>query len=121
MGRPFVLVIEPEPFIRLDVAETVSGMGYVVNELAGSDAALRFIDHSDEPALMITAVSMSGPLDGHGLIERARSRWPRLPAIILTAGDDDPSLRNETRALVQKPFSPEAIAKSVQEVTRPAS
>ena len=118
--KPLVIVIEPEPFIRLDVAETVSDLGYEVTDLRTAEDAVRFIDQADKPALIITAVSLEGQLDGHGLISRARSRWPKLPAIILTAGDDDPSLRDETTVLVQKPFTTEAIEKSVQGLMRPA-
>ena len=121
MEKPLVVVIEPEPFIRLDVAETVSDLGYEVTDLRTAEDAVRFIDQADKPALIITAVSLEGQLDGHGLIARARSRWPKIPAIILSAGDDDPSLRDETTVLVQKPFTAEVIERSVQGLIRSTS
>ena len=120
MQKPLVVVIEPEPFIRIDVAETVSDLGYAVTDLGNAEDAVRFIDQADKPALIITAVSLEGQLDGHGLIARARSRWPKVPAIILTAGDDDPSRNDEATVLVQKPFSSDVIEKSVQELMRSA-
>lgn len=112
--RPLVIVVEPEPFIRLDIAATLEDLDFEVFERADAQSAAQYLAESREPALMITAIRMRGELNGHGLIAKARQRWATMPCIILSAGDADRSLSNAITYWLQKPFSPDEIERLIR-------
>ena len=110
-GAPLrVLLAEDEPDVREVLAVELEGMGYAVSQAGDATAAIALFDGGLRPDVVLTDLSMPGGVDGIGLIEEVRRRWPRLPALLVTGhvGDAATSRLQEAErggpfALVRKP------------------
>jgi PleD family two-component response regulator len=57
-----VLVVDDEPFVRMDLAETLRRAGFNVEEASNSDEALRKLNGAGYPLrALVTDVQMLGP------------------------------------------------------------
>ena len=84
MSQATVLVVEDDQALREVLRETLELANYrAVTADSGSDA-LRVLAENRDIDLMITDVQMQ-PMDGHELLRSARTRYPVLPIILMTA------------------------------------
>ena len=113
-----VLVVEDEEMIRRVVREGLERKGYRVLEAADGPAALALCGREDVPIdLMVTDVVMPW-MSGPELARRVRPLRPGL-RVIYVSGHADRALDGLAAggaAFLQKPFTPEALARRVREV-----
>jgi CheY-like chemotaxis protein len=77
-----VLVVEDEPFIRMDVADHLTAAGYEVLEASNADEAIALLEHDDRVRLIFTDVDMPGSMDGLRLAAAVANRWPPVRIIV---------------------------------------
>lgn len=115
-----ILLIEDDEAITRVLQRGLRAHGHqtVVAE-SGEDGVLLAEDETVELALL--DIALPG-LNGHQVLERIRSRRPRLPILMLTARDD---LQNKVNALrngaddyITKPFAFEELLARIQAVMR---
>ncbi|HEX2556411.1 MAG TPA: response regulator [Microvirga sp.] len=83
---PVVLVVEDEPVVRMDAADTLEDAGFEVVEAATARAALALLEkRSGDVAALFTDVDMPGDMDGLELAGIVHHRWPHI-AIVVTSG-----------------------------------
>src|ERR1700677_205677 len=82
---PAVLIVEDEPFIRMDAASLIEDARFKVYEAGSADQAIRILELHDEIRLIFTDVNMPGSMDGLKLAHYVRGRWPPVK-IIVTSG-----------------------------------
>ena len=83
---PVVLVVEDEPVIRMDAAETLEDEGFEVVEAATARAALAILEkRQGDVAVLFTDVDMPGNMNGLELAGIVHSRWPHI-ALVVTSG-----------------------------------
>ena len=80
-----VLVVEDEPFIRLDAVDMVEEAGFRVYEAADAAEAIRQIEAHPEIEVLFTDVDMPGLMDGLHLARYVHDRWPPMK-IVVTSG-----------------------------------
>ncbi|OLF54548.1 response regulator [Pseudomonas chlororaphis] len=80
-----ILVVEDEPTIREFLCEILQDEGFTTQGLPSADEALVFIDHHPQQVrLLLTDISMPGTLNGAGLANRVRERWPGMPVLVMS-------------------------------------
>lgn len=79
-----ILIVEDEPLIRIDLADTVMDMGYSVLEAGNADEAVRLLVEHKGIIAVITDVDMPGSMDGRKLAELVYSRWPACVLIVVS-------------------------------------
>ena len=83
---PVVLVVEDEPIIRMDAADTLEDEGFEVVEVATARAALAILEkRKGDVAALFTDVDMPGDMNGLELAGIVHSRWPHI-ALVVTSG-----------------------------------
>ncbi len=112
-----IMVVDDEPILRLVVSEILQDAGYSVSNAPTADDALAMLEEGCEARVVVTDVHMPGRLDGFELAEVICRRWPHIGVVIVSGrlcptADDLP---DESRFL-SKPFSPEVLTSTVQEV-----
>ncbi|HEV7264931.1 MAG TPA: PAS domain-containing protein [Falsiroseomonas sp.] len=112
-----VLLAEDEPEVREILVAELGDRGFVVTAAGSGPAALALLDCGLRPDALVTDLAMPGGLDGLGLVEEARRRLPRLPAVLVTghAAEALPERLDSVErggpfALVRKPARAEVVA-----------
>ena len=119
-GKEFVLVAEDHEGLRDLARETLANLGYhVLLACDGEQAVREFEAHALEVELLLLDVvlpKMSGP-EVYAHISRS---VPRIPVIFATGYSADLALPDQLRrdglSVLQKPYSPRALARKVRDV-----
>jgi signal transduction histidine kinase/ActR/RegA family two-component response regulator len=118
-GWETVLLVEDEDAVRVLAREVLRRHGYVVLEAHhGLDALDVAERHPDEIHLLLTDVVMPY-MSGRALVDRLAAARPTTKALFMS-GYTDHALMNEDlpagAAFLQKPFTPEVLARRVRHV-----
>jgi signal transduction histidine kinase len=115
-GSETVLLVEDEEGVRELAHEILKTLGYTVLEAPRPEEALKIADqHSGPIHLLLTDVIMPG-MSGPTLAGRLLSGRPDLKVLYMSGYTDlRHGLLAAGTALVQKPFTPDALARKVRE------
>ena len=84
-ANPVCLVVEDEPFLRMDAADMARDAGYDVVEAENADEAIGILESRNDIQVIFTDINMPGSMDGLKLAAAVRNRWPPIE-IIVTSG-----------------------------------
>jgi CheY-like chemotaxis protein len=119
-GRETVLLAEDDPAVRAAVSQALEHKGYTLLRAPDGQTALEIAAaHQGEIQLLITDMIMPG-MTGRELAEALGAARPRVRVLYMSGYTDDAIVRlgvlQGDMPYVQKPFSPEALARRVREV-----
>jgi len=114
-----VLVVEDEPFVRLDAIDTITSAGFKVIEAANADEAMTLLETRLDIGVVVTDIQMPGSMDGLMLAATIRNRWPPI-ALIVTSGRIvvQPHDLPERGRFLPKPYSGTHLIEAIQSVFR---
>ena len=109
-----VLVVEDEPFVRLDAIETLRDAGFRVIEAANADEAIGILETRRDISVVVTDIQMPGSMDGLKLAEVIRDRWPPI-ALIVTSGRISVKQQDlpERGRFLPKPYSSTRLVEAI--------
>jgi two-component system cell cycle sensor histidine kinase/response regulator CckA len=118
--RETLLVVEDEPAVRKVVERVLKRAGYRALLAGTGEEALDLLAREPQAvALLVTDVVMPG-MSGAELAGRARGVRPGLPVLFMSGYDDEVvshhGVLNAGVEFIQKPFSPQVLARRVREV-----
>ncbi|CAN5172889.1 hypothetical protein BH24GEM2_BH24GEM2_11070 [soil metagenome] len=125
-GNETILLVEDEEQVRRFAGRVLRRMGYTVREASGGEEALRLLGGEDAPPdLLLTDLVMPG-MSGRELAEAMTGQHPSIPVLYMSGYTEDAvvqrGVREESVEFIQKPFSPDDLARRVREVLdRPES
>jgi DNA-binding NtrC family response regulator len=108
MATQSILLVEDDPLLRLDIAETLREAGFEVIEAGEADSAWALLQNSPSVQLVCTDVEMPGALDGVDLASLVRGHRP-MTKLILMSGNKDHSHRLPMTPFIGKPFLPDHL------------
>src|SRR6201993_1056578 len=112
-----ILVVDDEETIREIVCSMLTSAKYECRQAGSGMEALALLDSGEEFELMLSDLMMAN-LDGIGLLERTKERFPDMPVIMVTAVHDISvalaALRNGAYDYLLKPFEREQLLASVR-------
>jgi PAS domain S-box-containing protein len=119
-GTETILVVEDEPAVLALSRRALEAQGYVVLAASEPAAALRLVElHGGTIHLLLTDVVMPG-LSGRVLADRLTARRPGLRVLYMSGYPGDAVVQHgelpSGSAFLQKPFSPDALARKVRDV-----
>lgn len=111
-----LLLVEDKAEVRAVLAAELAEPDHRVTQAADASGALALLAAGLRPDLLLTDLAMPGELDGLDLVLRARERFPRLLAVLLTGhvGEARPAQVAASEAggpfaLLHKPVQPEIL------------
>ncbi len=111
-----ILVVDDEEPIREIVASMLGTAGYACKQAASGMEALSVLTSGEEFELMLSDLMMAD-LDGIGLLERTKERYPDMPVVMVTAVHDISvalaAIRNGAYDYLLKPFEREQLLNTV--------
>src|ERR1700749_1347497 len=112
-----ILVVDDEEPIREIVAQMLTAAGYLCKEAASGTEALALLTSGEQFELMLSDLMMAD-LDGIGLLERTKERFPDMPVVMVTAVHDISvalaAIRNGAYDYLLKPFEREQLLAMVR-------
>ena len=112
---PPVLVVDDEKNMRLSLKTVLSDESYAVRVVESAEEALTLLER-DECFMVITDARLGG-MSGYEFLAKARTKWPELPVLMITAYAT-PKLAVEAIQAgaidyLPKPFAPEELLHAV--------
>lgn len=111
-----VLVVDDDPLILRIVSTILDLEEFDVATAEDAAQALQVLAEA-RPDILVTDVMMPG-MDGFELCRQVKDEHPSLPVILLTAREDDDSLRQGKEAgsdaYLTKPFSPLELIDAIE-------
>src|ERR1700736_5199748 len=112
-----ILVVDDEEPIREIVASMLGTAGYACKQAASGMEALAVLTSGEEFELMLSDLMMAD-LDGIGLLERTKEKYPDMPVVMVTAVHDISvalaAIRNGAYDYLLKPFEREQLLNTVR-------
>ena len=120
-GSATILVVEDEASLRSLAVRMLERSGYTVLSAADAAEAFELLSGSNGSVdLLLTDVILSGDLQGNDLARMAKSLRPDLPVLYMSGYPRDAVVHagrlDEGVNYLEKPFTPEALARKVGEV-----
>ena len=123
-GRETVLLVEDESGVRLLLQHRLEHLGYTVLDARdGQEAIATMLAYPGRIDLLVTDLMMPG-IGGRDVATLVRRQRPEVKVLFMSGyHDDSPAsgLGDDADAVLQKPFSPDAVARKVREVLGPAA
>src|SRR6201996_9643113 len=117
MATERILVVEDEEPIREIISSMLNAAGYACKQAASGMEALTVLTSGEEFELMLSDLMMAD-LDGIGLLERTKERYPDMPVVMVTAVHDISvalaAIRNGAYDYLLKPFEREQLLAMVR-------
>ena len=119
-GNETVLVVEDEPAVLTLSRRALETQGYVVLAASDATAALRIVErHGGTIHLLVTDVVMPG-LSGRELADKLAAQRPGIRVLYMSGYPGDAVVEHGSlpagSAFLQKPFSPDSLARKVRDV-----
>jgi two-component system, cell cycle sensor histidine kinase and response regulator CckA len=119
-GTSRILLVEDEPMVRSMIQHLLESSGYTVIVAGSGPEALDAIHAGEPPDVVLTDVVMPGGMTGRELAEMVLARYPEVRVLYMSGYTDDAVVRHGLLAqnthFLQKPFTPAALARKLQEV-----
>jgi PAS domain S-box-containing protein len=119
-GTETILLAEDEQIVRKLTREILEMHGYQVLEAANGGAAISICERHQRPIHLLLSDVIMPELGGRELASRLAQKHPELKVLYMSGYMDAASLPNsslETNlSFLQKPFTPDALARKVREV-----
>jgi putative nucleotidyltransferase with HDIG domain len=111
-----ILVVDDEESIRDIVMQMLATAGYACKQAGSGMEALAILTSGEEFELMLSDLMMAD-LDGIGLLERTKEKYPDMPVVMVTAVHDISvalaAIRNGAYDYLLKPFEREQLLNTV--------
>src|ERR1700682_5019808 len=117
MAAERILVVDDEDAIREILCCMLAAANYKTRQASSGLKALALLDAGEEFELMLSDLMMAD-LDGIGLLERTKERYPDMPVVMVTAVHDISvalaAIRNGAYDYLLKPFEREQLLATVR-------
>jgi len=119
LATPSVLIVEDEIVLRMATADEFREGGFFVNEAANGDEAVAMLRSYSNIDAVFSDVRMPGALDGIGLAEWVRKRYPNI-RMFLTSGALEAFPTNQTIAdgYFSKPYVTAEVERAIKQVCK---
>src|SRR5437870_8876612 len=112
-----ILVVDDEEAIREIVCAILAAAGYSWKQASSGLEALALLNSGEKSELMLSDLMMAD-LDGIGLLERTKEKFPDMPVVMVTAVHDISvalaAIRNGAYDYLLKPFEREQLMATVR-------
>lgn len=113
-----ILLVDDEALLRQLVRSILQTHGYTVLEASGGMDAIRICQRHEGPIHLLLTDVLMPEMNGRNLAERVTTLRPHTLVLYMSGATDDALValfdRAMSTALIQKPFTPDALARKVR-------
>src|SRR5215470_2133272 len=109
-----VLVVEDDPFQRMDLAQGLVGAGCTVVEAGSAEEALSHLRKHRRIDFVVTDINLGGRLNGWDVAESFRAAYPKIPVIYVSGKPAQPERQVPGSVFLHKPCGPADVLKALR-------
>ncbi len=114
-----VLLVDDNFVFNLETCEFLQARGFDVEATYNADAAIAAIDRSERLSGLVTDIDLGPGPDGFAVARHARSRYPHLPVVYVSANPDlSPAQGVDGAVFIFKPLDPALIVVALDRAIR---
>jgi PAS domain S-box-containing protein len=113
--RPTVLVVDDSAEVAEVTSSLFEHLGYATVYRDSAEAALKLLAEGTKFDLVFSDIVMPGTIDGVGLANEIRARYPKLPVILTTGYSDSTRALPPGLPILRKPFDTAALKGFIRE------
>ena len=122
-GSETILLVVEEQGVRSIVGKVLESLGYKVVEARGPVQALAIIERNSPPVHLLLTDLVEPHMGAEELVNRLSTAQPESKVIYISGYADDATVRHSASSagvpFLQKPLTPETLARKVREVLDP--
>jgi PAS domain S-box-containing protein len=115
--RPLVLVVDDSTEVAEVTSSLFEQLGYDTIYRESAEAALNLLAEGAHIDLVFSDIVMPGMIDGVGLANELRSRYPNLPVVLTTGYSDAAKAAPSDLKILHKPFDSDALKSFIKDAT----
>ena len=96
-----IMLVDDDPMIRTLFGDALRDLGYTVSIAHNHDTAIALLETQPTPNILVTDADLGDGHSGLDLIEYAQTKFPALPALLISGHHTNPTHQTTTLA---KPF-----------------
>lgn len=110
-----LLLVEDDGLIRLDLADQLSDLGFIVLQASNADQALLVLERRSEISALLTDIDMPGSMSGLGLAAVVAERWPACKILVISGRHaPDPESLARGASFIAKPVTEAGLLRMLQ-------
>jgi PAS domain S-box-containing protein len=113
--RPTVLVVDDSAEVAEVTSSLFEHLGYATVYRDSAEAALKLLAEGTKFDLVFSDIVMPGTIDGVGLANEIRARYPKLPVVLTTGYSDSTRAVPPGLPILRKPFDTAALRSFIRE------
>jgi len=114
-GSGTVLLVEDNPDVASASAELLGQLGYAVRWVADAESALDELERNGID-VVFSDIVMPGPMDGLGLAEAIKAKFPRLPILLTTGYSQAAQEAQRKYPILRKPYRIHELSRALAEL-----
>jgi two-component system cell cycle sensor histidine kinase/response regulator CckA len=119
-GDETILLVEDDPSLRVLAERLLTGFGYTVLVASGGQGALTLVREYERKIHLLATDVVMPEMSGAALAERLELETPGIKVLFMSGYTDDVVVQqgvlDRRAAFLQKPFTPDQLARKVREV-----
>ncbi len=109
-----ILVVEDNPDVRAVTVDFLEQLNYRVQAIDSARAALNFLRADAAIDLVLTDVILPGGMDGIGLAEQIRKRYPAMPVVLTSGYSKALAAPSQGLPILRKPYQIAALGEIIR-------
>jgi PAS domain S-box-containing protein len=119
-GSGTILLVEDNPDVATASTGLLEQLGYAVRWVSNAEAALAEID-GNRIDLVFSDIVMPGKMDGLGLAQAIRGKYPRMPILLATGYSDTLRRTSLGFQIIRKPYEIHELSQALSKVSAAAA
>ncbi|HVZ36924.1 MAG TPA: ATP-binding protein [Polyangiaceae bacterium] len=115
-GNGTVLLVEDNPDVASASVELLEQLGYAVRWVADAESALNEIERNGID-VVFSDIVMPGPMDGLGLAEAIKEKFPGLPVLLTTGYSQAAQQAQRKYPILRKPYRIHELSRALAELS----
>jgi CheY-like chemotaxis protein len=107
--QTLVIVVDDDNAVRRAVADTLRDGGYQVAEVSSGEGALRRLERTTRPAVIVADINLGDGISGLQLAASAHELWPATGVLLISADDEMLAGHAAEDEILAKPFSTDRL------------
>ena len=111
------MIVDDDDSVRDTSADVLSDAGYQVKKAATGEGALRRLERTSRPVVLVSDIDLGDGMSGLELAAIIHRLWPGMGVLLVSADDQSAACKGAREEFLAKPFSIEQLLDRVAAIT----